>query len=201
MGRSRWVHTDERGVARCWWGAGDPLYRAYHDTEWGVPCHDDRDLFERLMLEGFQAGLSWSTILAKRQNFWRAFEGWEPERVARYDPGDIARLMDDPGIVRNRLKVEGAVRNARAFLDAQTEHGTFDRYIWSFTGGATPDRPAPRSFGDIPATSPESDAMSKALKKRGFTFVGTTICYAFMQSVGMVNDHLVDCPVRSGRTD
>lgn len=173
-----------------------PLDAAYHDTEWGVPCHDDRELFERLMLEGFQAGLSWSTILAKRENFWRAFEGWDPERIALYGPGDIARLMNDAGIVRNRLKVEGAVKNARAFLDAQAEHGSFDRYIWSFTGGATLDRTAPRSFGDIPATSPESDAMSKALKQRGFTFVGTTICYAFMQSVGMVNDHLADCPVR-----
>lgn len=185
---------------RVCWGMVGPLDAAYHDTEWGVPCHDDGELFERLMLEGFQAGLSWSTILAKRENFWRAFEGWDPERVARYGPEDIARLMDDAGIIRNRLKVEGAVKNARAFLDAQAEHGTFDRYIWSFTGGATLERPAPRSFGDIPATSPESDAMSKALKQRGFTFVGTTICYAFMQSIGMVNDHLADCPVRSGRT-
>lgn len=185
---------------RVCWGMVGPLDAAYHDTEWGVPCHDDGELFERLMLEGFQAGLSWSTILAKRENFWRAFEGWDPERIARYGPGDIARLMNDAGIVRNRLKVEGAVKNARAFLDAQAEHGTFDRYIWSFTGGGTLDRPTPRTFGDIPATSPESDAMSKALKKRGFTFVGTTICYAFMQSIGMVNDHLVDCPVRSGRT-
>ncbi len=185
---------------RVCWGMVGPLDAAYHDTEWGVPCHDDRELFERLMLEGFQAGLSWSTILAKRENFWRAFEGWDPERIARYGPDDIARLMNDAGIVRNRLKVEGAVKNARAFLDAQAEHGTFDRYIWSFTGGATLDRPAPQSFGDIPATSPESDAMSKALKKRGFTFVGTTICYAFMQSVGMVNDHLVDCPVRNRAT-
>ncbi len=185
---------------RVCWGMVGPLDAAYHDTEWGVPCHDDRDLFERLMLEGFQAGLSWSTILAKRENFWRAFGGWDPERIARYGPDDIARLMNDAGIVRNRLKVEGAVKNARAFLDAQAEHGTFDRYIWSFTGGDTLDRPAPQSFGDIPATSPESDAMSKALKKRGFTFVGTTICYAFMQSVGMVNDHLVDCPVRNRAT-
>lgn len=179
------------------WGVAGPLDAAYHDTEWGVPCHDDRELFERLMLEGFQAGLSWSTILAKRQNFWRAFEGWDPERIASYGADDIARLMNDAGIIRNRLKVEGAVKNARAFLDVQAEHGTFDRYIWSFTGGGTLDRPAPQRMEDIPASSPESDAMSKALKQRGFTFVGTTICYAFMQSVGMVNDPLASCPVRS----
>jgi len=185
---------------RVCWGMVGPLDAAYHDTEWGVPCHDDRDLFERLMLEGFQAGLSWSTILAKRRNFWHAFKGWGPGTHRPHGPATSARLMNDAGIIRNRLKVEGAVKNARAFLDAREEHGAFDRYIWSFTGGATLDRPAPRSFGDIPSTSPESDAMSKALKKRGFTFVGTTICYAFMQSVGMVNDHLVDCPARKRAT-
>jgi DNA-3-methyladenine glycosylase I len=183
---------------RVCWGLVGPLDAAYHDTEWGVPCHDDRDLFERLMLEGFQAGLSWSTILAKRENFRHAFDGWDAERIAAYGPGDIARLMADPGIVRNRLKVKAAVKNARAYLAVREEHGTFDAYIWSFVGGAPLDRPAPATFAEVPATTPESDAMSKALKKRGFTFVGSTICYAFMQSVGMVNDHLADCPTRVG---
>ena len=179
------------------WGLVGPLDAAYHDTEWGVPCHDDRDLFERLMLEGFQAGLSWSTILAKRENFRRAFDGWDAERVAAYEPRHIARLMADAGIIRNRLKVEGAVKNARAYLAVRDEFGTFDAYIWSFVGGAPLDRPAPATFAEVPATTPESDAMSKALKKRGFTFVGSTICYAFMQSVGMVNDHLSSCGMRN----
>jgi DNA-3-methyladenine glycosylase I len=175
------------------WGLVGPLDAAYHDEEWGVPCHDDRDLFERLILEGFQAGLSWTTILKKRENFRRAFEGFEPERIARYGPDDVARLMADAGIVRNRLKVEGAVKNARAFLAIVDEAGSFDRYAWAFTGGGTLDRPTPRAIGDVPATTPESDALSKDLKRRGFTFVGSTICYAFMQSVGMVNDHLAGC--------
>ena len=180
------------------WGLVGPLDAAYHDSEWGVPCHDDQDLFERLMLEGFQAGLSWSTILAKRENFRRAFDGWDAERIAAYGAEDIGRLMADPGIVRNRLKVEGAVKNARAFLAVRDEFGTFDGYIWSFVGGAPLVRPAPQAFGEVPSTTPESDAMSKALRNRGFTFVGSTICYAFMQSVGMVNDHLADCPARAG---
>ncbi len=178
------------------WGLVGPLDAEYHDSEWGVPCHDDRDLFERLILEGFQAGLSWSTILAKRENFRRAFDGFDPVRVAAYGEADIARLLADAGIVRNRLKVAGAVKNARAFLDALAEHGAFDRYIWSFVGGAPLAQPPRQTMGETPATTPESDAMSKALKKRGFTFVGSTICYAFMQSVGMVNDHLADCPIR-----
>jgi len=178
------------------WGPGDALMAAYHDTEWGVPCHDDRDLFERLMLEGFQAGLSWSTILNKRENFRRAFDAWDPERIARYDDGKVTLLLEDAGIVRNRLKVAGAVTNARAFLEVQREHGTFDAYIWTFTGGGTLQRPAPTSFREVPGKTAESDAMSKALQKRGFTFVGSTICYAFMQSIGMVNDHLADCPAR-----
>ncbi|MEX0781957.1 MAG: DNA-3-methyladenine glycosylase I [Dehalococcoidia bacterium] len=182
-------------VAVCW-GIVGPLDAAYHDTEWGVPCHDDRDLFERLMLEGFQAGLSWSTILAKRENFRRAFDGWDAERIAAYGPDDIARLMADAGIVRNRLKVEAAVKNARAFLAAREEFGTFDAYIWGFARPSA-EGPAPVTFAEVPATTPESDAMSKALKKRGFTFVGSTICYAFMQSVGMVNDHLATCPIRT----
>jgi DNA-3-methyladenine glycosylase I len=147
------------------------------------------------MLEGFQAGLSWSTILAKRQNFRRAFDGWDAERIAAYGPDAIARLMADAGIIRNRLKVEAAVKNARAYLAVCEEHGTFDAYIWSFA--PAPEGPAPATFAEVPATTPESDAMSKALKKRGFTFVGSTICYAFMQSVGMVNDHLATCPIRA----
>ncbi|HEY4669287.1 MAG TPA: DNA-3-methyladenine glycosylase I [Tepidiformaceae bacterium] len=169
---------------------------AYHDHQWGIPCHDDRKLFEMLILEGFQAGLSWSTILARRESFRRAFDDWDVERIAAYGPDDIARLMADPGIIRNRLKVEGAIKNARAFLEACEEHGAVDPYIWSFVGGAPLDRPAPESFEQVPATTPESDIMSRALKKRGFTFVGSTICYAFMQAVGMVNDHLASCPTR-----
>lgn len=173
-----------------------PLDAAYHENEWGVPCHDDRDLFERLMLEGFQAGLSWSTILAKRENFFRAFDGWDAETIARYGEADIARLLGDAGIIRNRLKVNGAVKNARAYLEIREREGSFSKYIWSFVGGAPVDN-RPAAFGDIPATTPVSDAMSKALRKEGFTFVGSTICYAFMQSTGMVNDHLLECPTRA----
>ena len=182
-------------VETCW-GLVPPEMAAYHDHQWGIPCHDDRKLFEMLILEGFQAGLSWSTILARRESFRRAFDDWDVERIAAYGPDDIARLMADPGIIRNRLKVEGAIKNARAFLEACEEHGAFDPYIWSFVGGAPLDRPAPESFEQVPATTPESDIMSRALKKRGFTFVGSTICYAFMQAVGMVNDHLASCPTR-----
>ena len=178
------------------WGLVNPLDAAYHDTEWGVPCHDDQELFERLILEGFQAGLSWSTILAKRENFRSAFAGFDPVAVAAYGPADFERLLADPRIVRNRLKVHGATKNARAFLDVQREHGTFDQYIWSFIDGLPAERPIRQQFEQVPATTPESDAMSKDLRKRGFTFVGSTICYAFMQSVGMVNDHLAHCPTR-----
>ena len=178
------------------WGLVTPLDAAYHDTEWAVPCHDDGELFERLILEGFQAGLSWSTILAKRENFRAAFAGFEPVTIAAYGPADFERLLADPGIVRNRLKVHGATKNARAFLDVQREHGSFDHYIWSFVEALPADRPIPQQFGEVPATTPESDTMSKELRKRGFTFVGSTICYAFMQSVGMVNDHLAHCPAR-----
>ena len=167
---------------------------AYHDDEWAVPCHDDRELFERLMLEGFQAGLSWSTILNKRENFRQAFDGWDAERIANYGPEETARLLADAGIIRNRLKVEGAVKNARAYLATRAEFGTFDTYIWGFVAGGPIVKPAPASFAEVPATTPISDAMSKDLRKRGFTFVGSTICYAFMQSVGMVNDHLAWCP-------
>ena len=178
-------------VQRCSWAGSDPLMVAYHDEEWGVPCYDDDELFERLMLEGFQAGLSWSTILNKRENFRRAFHNWNAKTIAAYGEADIARLLADPGIVRNRLKVNGAVRNARAFLELQQEEGGFSRFIWSFTSGAPLVRPEP--LRENLTHSPESDALSKALKTRGFTFVGTTICYAFMQSVGMVNDHSEEC--------
>jgi len=184
------VTTD---VIRCSWVGNDPLMIAYHDEEWGVPCFDDDRLFERLMLEGFQAGLSWSTILKKWDNFYQAFDGWDARKIATYGDEEIARLMADPGIVRNRLKVNGTVKNARAFLEIQRKEGSFSTYVWSFVGGAPLDRPAPQGLGDIPASTRESDLLSKDLKKRGFTFVGSTIVYAFMQSVGMVNDHMVDC--------
>lgn len=182
------------------WGPGDALMAAYHGTEWAVPCHDDAELFERLMLEGFQAGLSWSTILNKRENFRRAFDGWDPVVVAGYGDQKVAELLEDSGIVRNRLKISGAVQNARAFLRVQEHHGTFDRFGWSFVGGAPLLRAAPSSWRDVPAKTPESDALSRALQRAGFTFVGSTICYAFMQSVGMVNDHLEACPARRAVT-
>jgi DNA-3-methyladenine glycosylase I len=185
------------GLVRCGWSEDDARMTAYHDEEWGVPVYDDRDLFERLMLEGFQAGLSWRTILWKRENFFNAFDGWDPEKIAAYGPDDLARLMADPGIVRNRLKVEGAVKNARAFLRIAEETGSFSTYIWQFTDGAPLPKVSYTALGRIPASTAESDRMSKALKKQGFTFVGSTICYAFMQSVGMVNDHLDQC-FRSG---
>ena len=178
-------------VSRCGW-ARTELSIPYHDTEWGVPLHDDRRLFEFLVLEGAQAGLSWETILRKREAYRKAFDDFDPERVARYTPKKVERLMADAGIVRNRLKIESAVTNARAFLDVQKEHGSFDAYIWRFVGGA-PRVNTVRALGDVPASTPQSDAMSKDLKKRGFRFVGTTICYAFMQATGMVNDHAVSC--------
>jgi DNA-3-methyladenine glycosylase I len=187
------LRIGEDGLPRCAWGAGDALYMAYHDEEWGVPCYDDRALFERLMLEGFQAGLSWRTILGKRDNFSRAFDGWDPERIAAYGPDDVARLMADSGIVRNRLKVEGAIKNARAYLKIREEHSSFAEYIWSFVGGEPMAKPVYASLAEVPASTRESDAMSKELRRRGFTFVGTTICYAFMQSVGMTDDHIAGC--------
>lgn len=177
---------------RCAWCLGDPLYIAYHDREWGVPVHDDHRLFEMLILEGAQAGLSWLTILRKRESYRKAFDQFDAQKVARYSPARIEKLMNDPGIVRNRLKIESTVRNARAFLAVQKEFGSFDRYIWSFVGGR-PIRNARRTMKDLPARTPESDAMSKDLKKRGFNFAGSTICYAFMQAVGMVDDHTTDC--------
>lgn len=177
---------------RCEWCGEDPLYVAYHDEEWGVPVHDDRTLFEFLILEGAQAGLSWITILKKRENYRKLFAEFDPVRVARFRSARIEKLLQDPGIVRNRLKVESTVSNAKAFLAVQKEFGSFDAYIWQFIGGE-PKKNAWKSLKKIPATTAESDAMSKDLKKRGFRFVGSTICYAFMQATGMVNDHVVGC--------
>jgi DNA-3-methyladenine glycosylase I len=174
---------------RCAWASGD-RYIVYHDEEWGVPLHDDRALFEFLILEGAQAGLSWSTILNKRENYRKAFDRFEAKKVARYDERKVAALLENDGIVRNRLKVNAAVINARAFLAVQKEFGTFDAYIWSFTGGKTLQN---RWKDKVPASTEQSDAMSRDLRKRGFTFVGSTICYAFMQATGMVNDHSVNC--------
>lgn len=177
---------------RCHWPGEDPLYIAYHDEEWGVPLHDDQKLFEFLILEGMQAGLSWITVLRKREHYRRVFDNFDAKKVAKYDEKKIAALLADPGIIRNRLKVRGAVKNAQAFLKVQQEFGTFDKYMWSFVGGK-PIKNKHRTMKDYHATTPESDAMSKDMKKRGFTFVGSTICYAHMQACGMVNDHLVSC--------
>jgi len=178
-------------VNRCTWPQTE-LDIAYHDTEWGVPVHDDRVLFEFLTLEGAQAGLSWSTILKKRENYRRAFADFDPARVARLTPARVNKLLQDPGIVRNRLKVDSTVSNARAFLTVQKDFGTFDNYVWRFVNGR-PRINAWRSLGEIAPRTPESDALSKDLQQRGFRFVGSTICYAFMEAVGMVNDHLTSC--------
>src|SRR6185503_9134374 len=177
---------------RCPWGTGDPLNLAYHDTEWGVPIHDDRHLFELLCLEGAQAGLAWITILRKRDGYRLAFEGWDPARIAAYGPEDEARLLADPGIVRNGAKIRSVIGNARAYLELANAPGAFDRYLWSFVGGA-PIVNRWTSLGGVPAETDESRALSRDLKKRGFSFVGPTIVYAFMQSAGLVNDHLVSC--------
>ena len=180
---------------RCAWAqmtVNDTLYLAYHDEEWGVPSHDDRYLFEMLILEGAQAGLSWSTILNKRDGYRRAFAGFDPERVARFSPSKVERLLQDPGIVRNRAKVESTITNARATLAVRKEPGSLDSYLWSFVGGS-PIRNRWRNLKEIPARTAESSAMSKDLKRRGFRFVGPTICYAFMQAAGLVNDHEVGC--------
>ncbi len=178
--------------ARCPWGASDPLYLAYHDEEWGVPLHEERRLFEMLVLEGAQAGLSWLTILKRRDAYRRAFDRFDPRKVARYDDDAIARLLADDGIIRNRLKVRAAVTNARAFLDVQGEFGSFDAYIWRFVDGR-PIQNAWTTLAEVPARTALSDALSKDLKARGFSFVGSTICYAHMQATGMVNDHVVSC--------
>jgi DNA-3-methyladenine glycosylase I len=177
---------------RCAWVGNEALYQAYHDKEWGVPCYDDRALFELLILEGAQAGLSWITILKKRENYRRLFDNFDADKIARYKPNKIEKLLLDPGIVRNRLKVEATVINAKMFLDLQKEPGGFSDFIWSFVDGK-PIKNYPRTLNDIPVKTTESDALSKALKKRGFKFIGSTICYAFMQAAGLVDDHTVDC--------
>ena len=177
---------------RCAWVGDDPLYREYHDREWGVPVHDDRHLFEMLTLEGAQAGLSWLTILKKRRHYREVFAGFDPAVVAAFTPDDVERLLQDPGIVRNRLKVESTVDNARAFLEVQREAGSFDAYLWGFFEDA-PRQNAWKRLAELPAETPESKALSKDLKKRGFRFVGPTICYAFMQAIGVVQDHTTDC--------
>jgi DNA-3-methyladenine glycosylase I len=186
---------------RCAWAGTDPLSVRYHDREWGVPVHNDLRLFEMLTLEGAQAGLSWSTILRKRENYRKALRGFDPRLIARFGRKEIQRLLSDPGIVRNRLKIESTISNARAFLAVQNEFGSFDRYVWDFVGGKTVMTPRKR-LKDIPACTPASDTLSRDLKQRGFRFVGSTICYAFMQAVGMVNDHTTDCfrsPFRTPR--
>ncbi len=187
--------NDDR--TRCWWAAGetklDPLMVTYHDEEWGVPVHDDRDLFERLALESFQAGLSWSTILHKREAFRSAFGGFDPQVVAAFDDADRARLLADAGIVRNRAKIDATIGNAAGVLALQGEFGSFDEYLRGFIDGPPPVRPASTMLGDLPAQTPESDALSADLRKRGFRFVGSTIVYAFMQSVGLVDDHRPGC--------
>jgi len=180
------------GKRRCQWVGDEPIYRTYHDEEWGVPCRDDRALFELLILEGAQAGLSWITILKKRDNYRRLFDDFEASKIARYTPNKLEKLLWDPGIVRNRLKVEAAVINARAFLELQQEPGGFSGFVWSFVDGK-PIRNSPRTIKEVPASTAASDALSKALKQRGFKFVGSTICYAFMQAAGLVDDHTIDC--------
>ncbi len=179
-------------VERCPWCLSDPLYTTYHDQEWGVPCFDDRVLFEFLVLEGAQAGLSWLTILKRREAYRRAFDGFDPERVARYDDAKVQALLANPGIIRNRLKIRSAIQNARAFLEVQAAHGTFHRFIWGYVDGR-PIQNVWTRLEDVPAATPLSITISKALKARGFSFVGPTIVYAHMQATGMVNDHLVSC--------
>jgi DNA-3-methyladenine glycosylase I len=185
------MKTKSAGPVRCSWAQNELAIR-YHDEEWGVPAHDDATLFEFLMLEGAQAGLSWDTILRKRENYRAAFDGFDPAKISLYGPRKIQTLLRDDGIIRNRLKIASSVRNAQAFLKVRDEFGSFDRYIWQFVGGK-PVINKRRSAGEVPARTAQSDAMSKELKKRGFSFVGSTICYAFMQAVGMVNDHLAEC--------
>ena len=185
--------SNSQGIIRCAWVGSDPLYEQYHDTEWGVPVRDDRLLFEALTLDGAQAGLSWLTVLRKRENYRKAFDLFDPVRVAAYTEEDVQRLLGDPGIIRNQLKVRSAITNARAFLQVQEEFGEFAKFLWSFVE----DRPIQNSWKhvhEVPATSPESDRLSEELRRRGFKFAGSTICYAMMQAVGMVNDHTTDCP-------
>ena len=183
--------TDDR--IRCFGGPEDPLMARYHDEEWGVPLHDDQQLFEFLILEGMQAGLSWRTVLHKRENYGKALHGFDAAKIASYDDADRLRLMADAGIIRNRLKIAAVINNAQRFLDVQREFGSFDRYMWGFTGGKALRRPGELTMENTPSTTPESDAMSKDLKARGFKFVGSTVCYAHMQATGMVNDHMTAC--------
>ncbi|MFY8108110.1 MAG: DNA-3-methyladenine glycosylase I [Bacteroidia bacterium] len=180
----------------CTWPGNDELMLAYHQNEWGKPVHDDKKHFEFIVLDSFQAGLSWKTILHRRKGFKKAFANFDVRKVAKFNEDDIARLLLDEGIIRNKLKISGTVKNAKAFIAIQNEFGSFDAFIWQFTNGKTIDN-QPNSNNNIPSTSPESDAMSKALKSRGFTFVGSTICYAYMQAAGMINDHLMSCSCRS----
>ncbi len=184
-------------ITRCGWAGTNPLMIAYHDEEWGEPLHDDRRLFEFLILEGMQAGLSWNTILNKRENFRRAFDNFDPQAIAQYSNDKLAQLLTDTGIIRNRLKINAAVLNAQNFMQTQAEYGTFDAYIWQFTAGRTIVNHF-HHLSEVPATTTESDAMSRDLIKRGFKFVGSTICYAHMQATGMVNDHLLECFKRKG---
>ncbi|MFB3058244.1 MAG: DNA-3-methyladenine glycosylase I [Gammaproteobacteria bacterium] len=184
--------SEDDHKTRCWWCGDDELYQRYHDQEWGVPIHDDQHLFEFLCLEGAQAGLSWITILRKREHYRRVFDRFDAEKIANYDPAKIASLLADPGIVRNKLKVNGFVKNARAYLDMLDQGLSLDSYLWNYVDGV-PVQNHWRSMGQIPANTAVSDAMSKDLKKRGFTFVGSTICYALMQAAGLVNDHITDC--------
>lgn len=177
---------------RCEWCKNEPLYIAYHDNEWGVPVHDERHLFEMLLLEGAQAGLNWLTILKKRENYRKAFNAFDPEKIAAYSQHDIQRLLTDPGIVRNRLKIESAINNARGVLKIKEQYGTLDAFLWRYVDGA-PRQNNWKSTAELPTRTEQSDAMSKDLKQRGFNFVGSTICYALMQAVGMVNDHIVGC--------
>src|SRR3989339_48638 len=179
-------------IKRCDWSVNHPIYIKYHDKEWGVPVHNDRKLFEMIILDGAQAGLSWLTILKKRENYRKAFDNFDPEKVAKYDKRKVVQLLKNDGIIRNKLKVESAVTNAKAFLKVKDEFGTFDKYIWGFVAGKTKVN-SWKELKEIPAFTAESDAMSKDLKKRGFKFVGSTICYAFMQAAGLVNDHTIDC--------
>jgi DNA-3-methyladenine glycosylase I len=188
----KWSETKMEAKKRCAWPGDDPLYLAYHDEEWGLPEFGDRALFAKLLLDGAQAGLSWITILRKRQNYYQAFDHFDPEKMARYDDDKVAELLANPGIVRNRLKVNAFIQNAQAYLKLQQDLGSFREYLWDFVDGK-PMVNRWKTMAELPATSPQSEAMSKDLKKRGFSFVGPTICYAFMQAVGMVNDHTTDC--------
>jgi len=184
--------NEDKMQKRCEWEGSDPLYIEYHDNEWGVPVHDDRKIFEMLVLEGAQAGLNWLTVLRKRENYRKAFDNFDPRKVAKYDSKKLQELLANEGIIRNKLKIHSAIQNARAFLEVQKEFGSFDAYIWQFVGGR-PMRNSWKSLSELPAQTAESEAMSKDLKRRGFGFVGPTICYAHMQATGMVNDHVVTC--------